>query len=276
MAKEFSCKRCGYNTNTKCNLQKHLQRQKPCESILSTVDRQTLLAELERKYTPDSPKCDLCGKQFTTSSNLTRHRHTCTSKPTQTVSDDQFAILTEEIRRMKEELERIRTQPPTITNITNNITNNVQINLNNFGSETLDHLPDAKLTQCVLNQDEGVYELIKEIHFNPNVPQNKNIRLKSTKQNLLEKYYDGQWIPCDKNRTLDELLRNGYRLLYTHFNTNADKPEFQDKESILMEYFMSTNNRTCSKYYQLRRDVFVMIMNHTGVYLLGLDNQNNQ
>ena len=43
---EFICKRCGYNTNVKCNLITHFERKKPCKPILENIEIETLLFNL--------------------------------------------------------------------------------------------------------------------------------------------------------------------------------------------------------------------------------------
>lgn len=43
---KFMCKRCGYSTNHKCDLVKHLKKKYTCDPILDTMNREDLLHEV--------------------------------------------------------------------------------------------------------------------------------------------------------------------------------------------------------------------------------------
>jgi len=45
---KYFCKRCGYKTNIKCNLITHFQRKKPCKPILSNINTNTLLSDIQK------------------------------------------------------------------------------------------------------------------------------------------------------------------------------------------------------------------------------------
>jgi len=47
----FSCKRCGYNTDFKCNLKAHFRRKKPCKPLLSSIPVSTLIEVLNEPFT---------------------------------------------------------------------------------------------------------------------------------------------------------------------------------------------------------------------------------
>jgi hypothetical protein len=116
-------------------------------------------------------------------------------------------------------------QPTSPTNIQtqNNIQQQINIiNLNNFGSETHEHITNKYSTECVLHKSIGLVNYIKAIPFNEQVPENRTLRLKSKKQVLFEKYVDGQWVVCDKNQTLDQIIEQNRKHLYIHFINNKD------------------------------------------------------
>ena len=113
----------------------------------------------------------------------------------------------------------------------NVINNTININLNNFGKESLEHISDEFLDKCIKKLNKGMVDLLENIHYNKNVPENNNIRIKSIKQNLLEKYQEGEWIECDKNNTLDELIRKGFKILYQHYLCSKDENIEENKES---------------------------------------------
>lgn len=75
----FSCDRCGYKTNIKCNLISHLQRQNWCvpniNNISPLIQLDNYIVKVESPYT-----CDICNKSFTCRTTLPRHKKRCLEK----------------------------------------------------------------------------------------------------------------------------------------------------------------------------------------------------
>jgi hypothetical protein len=113
-----------------------------------------------------------------------------------------------------------------ITNNINNINNNIQNNivLRSFGCESLEHLPQSFLNWCFANckEGEGMVQLIKDIHFDQECPENHNVRLKSSKKELMEVYTNGQWVVTDQDKVLTDLIEKGYRVLRSHGRKHKD------------------------------------------------------
>ena len=64
----------------------------------------------------------------------------------------------------------------TNNNITNNITNNNTININNYGDENLKHLRSKDFANLLSGIYSAVPKLIEKIHFDPEHPENQNIK----------------------------------------------------------------------------------------------------
>lgn len=75
----LTCQRCGYETSRKYDLKKHLNRTVPCKAILQDIEREELLAELNkikiREYL-----CDICNKAFKTPQSKYIHKRSCIMK----------------------------------------------------------------------------------------------------------------------------------------------------------------------------------------------------
>jgi 5-methylcytosine-specific restriction endonuclease McrA len=86
----FVCKRCGYETITKQNLRKHLQRKTPCKAIDESCDfpLDNLLKEIDVQFTSRF-ECKYCNKQFTESCNRYRHQKSCSVKQNIHIKDIQ-------------------------------------------------------------------------------------------------------------------------------------------------------------------------------------------
>jgi hypothetical protein len=131
---------------------------------------------------------------------------------------------------------------------------------NNFGSESLDHLPHEFLTFCVMSCNKGIRNLLQEIHYNQDVQENNNIRISSVKRKLLEKFVDGRWVVCDQNNTLDEMIKNGYRILFKHLaQLNASDEEAIMRNETANSYLMKLVRKE-NVYFDLRRDIYTMIL----------------
>lgn len=86
----------------------------------------------------------------------------------------------QKLDHFERKLEALSSSKTNITNINNNNgTYNINIQLNNFGQENVDHLTDEFLSNCLFNPKKGMTSLIETIHYNKDLPQNQNLRCKS-------------------------------------------------------------------------------------------------
>jgi hypothetical protein len=204
------------------------------------------------------------------------HLKHCNKRLTQTIDIEQVKqVVKEELRQelMKEFESKIS---KTINyNTTNNITinthnNNITQIINNFGNETTSHLSPEFLEHCLRNPKKGMSKLIENIHYNPDVPENHNLRCRSLKQNTFEKLVDEEWRICDASNTLDELIRKGYRILNAHYaeNVQSDPTFFDDEDRVQMyERFRFLSDTSCNDYFAVKRDLRLLVKDRT-MYLL--------
>lgn len=274
---KFTCKRCGYSTLYKANLYKHLDRVNPCDPTISDIKNRILLEELKPKIKDDSHKCKKCNKCFTQASSLSRHKKTCKATlSSNTIDIDAYNQLQRTVDVLMNELKTLKTNQSgnttinntTINNTTtieNNVANNVAVNIRNFGEEKKDHITDEKLKQHVLSCYHGIINLVNDIYFNPDVPENNNLRIKSNKQKLLEKFINGQWYTCDKNNTIRGMLDRVITMLTNFLSLNYEDPVF-DSEGRLdyLQKFYAQITRS-NAYYDLIRAVHVSLMNRSNI-----------
>lgn len=287
MATTYTCERCNYSCASKQAMEKHFLRKVACKVTESCADiplevlYSRLTGKVYQRY-----KCDFCSHESSCLSNKLCHMKTCRFKPSQnttphsekdetpkSVMDALPKEVVDELKFLRKEIERLSNCQPSTTNTTNNNhIENLQINqfnLHPFGKEQLQHIDEQFLTKCLLNTTQGVANLLSKIHFDQEVPQNRNLRVKSKKQNLLEKVIeDGSWEKCDKNNTLDELIRKGYKILFAHFlEAKEDNEHIKENEHVLQSWFIDLSSKK-GEYYRLRRDLFVLVLNNT-VYFVG-------
>jgi hypothetical protein len=272
--KKFSCPRCGLSSNLKANISIHLKSKKPCETKYSNISREDVLESLKRERKLPTEECAFC-KKVICKKSMKKHMLTCTEKPSTSLPSSNDINTDERDKRLlsafmdilQRELGMLKQQMGQTPNQTvNNVVNNtINININPFGNENMSHLTSEFLSHCLLNPTKGITKLIENIHYSDNVPENKNIRFKSNKNNTFEKFLDDQWIECDASNTLDELIRKGYRVLNEHYVENfMDNPDYDDdlrRQSI--ERFRFLADTTCQQYSSIKRDIRLLIKNKT-------------
>lgn len=276
--KKFTCPRCGASTDLKANLTCHLRSKTPCDTKFSSISREDVLKSLQKERKLPCVECVHCKKTVCTKS-IKRHLSVCSNKPDKpqpeqsnntghTVEDERDSrLLNKLIDIIQREFKDLRGQAlnnvyQTINNV---VSNTININVNQFGNETLSHLTMDFLSHCLMNPTKGITKLIENIHYNDDVPENKNIRFKSNKNNTFEKYSDEQWIECDASNTLDELIKRGYRVLSKHYADNyMDNPEYDDDvRRQAIEKFRFLADTSCPQYCSIKRDVRLLIKNKT-------------
>lgn len=96
----FECRRCGYASEHKHCLIKHLQRANECFPVLADLSRIELIKEFDKKFNETTFDCDYCAKKFNTRSSKYRHQSICKKKETQTL-EYQVKELQEQIKELQ-------------------------------------------------------------------------------------------------------------------------------------------------------------------------------
>ena len=179
------CKRCGYQTNRKDYLKRHLSRKFECKPLLSNISVVCLLNELNPK---NKFKCRYCEKTYSFISGRSRHEQTCT-----------YTVKT------SEQIPSTNITNNNITNITNNtINNNYHIHLNAFGKETYEHIDFKR----IFSDKNILFNLIKETHFNEQHPENWNVAIINERSKHANIYNGKEFVIIQKKDMIDMMLKN--------------------------------------------------------------------
>lgn len=270
---EFKCERCGYKTDNISNIRRHVRRKTVCKPKVRDIS----IDVLRTKYLPDDKdkniECTECGKKYSSRQGLYLHLRNDKCVDTK---DAKIERLENMMQELKKEIEDMKQKPIQVTNnttINNNNTANINniIVLNPYGSEDTSHLTHELLSHCILNPSKGLPALIDNIHYNPNIPENHNVRYKSTKNNSFEKYVNQHWMECDASNTLDELIRKGYRIMNAHYMEHIlNNPEYSDVSEIqqrALEMFRFLSDKTSNAYHSVKREVRLLVKDRT-MYLI--------
>lgn len=238
----FICDRCGYDTPKLFCLQKHFQRKTPCKPTHSDISICDLKKKLEletkkKKQTQNNTyQCNFCDNVYKQSSHRNRHQKTCKDNPNknQPVQDSKYDILLNEIRELKEQIQKNPT-----TNITNNnvsIDNSIRIKYvknaiyTNIDKSPIVTVEDGKLSysdfmiDCLTRKENGIVDIIKKVYFNEDYPENcvMSIDSQDLQKNTM-KIYDGKdWFQEMWSNVITPFMGIWYKILYRCYELHSD------------------------------------------------------
>ena len=136
----------------------------------------------------------------------------------------------EEIDKMKKEIEELKNfKIQTQNNITNtnshNTTNNT-ININNYGNEDLKHLKNSDFASLLGGIYNAVPKLIEKIHFDPEHPENQNIKYTNQKSPYLKIVKDKNGKFVNKKEELLDLIDNKCFMLKEKYYSILEKKKY--------------------------------------------------
>jgi len=138
--------------------------------------------------------------------------------------------------------------------------NNVA-DLVDFGNEVVELDPEF-LTTCLMHLSEGIVMMVRRIYFD--TPCNRNLCIKSRKQNLYGVLTEGKWIVADKNNTLDRMIRKCYGILFGHYVTaREENDDVRRCDEVIYSWLNNIGRSSGMVYFKLRRDLATLVINHS-------------
>ena len=240
----YTCKRCSTSYTEKKSLIIHLQRKAPCDILIDDIDRSVLLKDLvkDRNVSEYKYLCVLCKKGFRTTSNRINHEKICkhnanlSNVEEQKIDHDNIDEKDKIINELRLEIDRLKATSP---NNYNFVTQNVNINnmtqniyIHNFGEENLEHLKQDLIKHFI---NINIPKLIKDIHFNTNVPQNMNIQWND---DHIQRRENNKWIKVPISTGINQLIISKAKILenvekHADISKNLEKNDISDSMRIL-------------------------------------------
>ena len=145
----------------------------------------------------------------------------------------------------------------------NNIETQNIIVVNSFGNENIEHLTDQIICKLIqYSPFKCVPELIKKIHFDPEHPENHNIKLTNKKLNYAEIVKDNKWITTNKKKVIDDVIQNSYNILDNSYTDNKDS--MSDKQQERFDNFQEKyENEDESLHRSMKEEVDLVLINGT-------------
>lgn len=265
----MNCITCNLSFKSKRCLQAHLKTKKHLEG------------NVEKKY-----KCH-CGKSFSFNQGLHAHKKKCTSK--EFMSEVQILRSeNEELRKKQEEIEFIRQQEKeemkrqieelldkfsqfqgqstvNTTNNTHNIgtQNNIHIHINAFGKENMDYITNEFMGECVKKIYNSVPSLIQKIHFDPDHPENHNVKITNKKlPHASVMSEDQQWKLVNKQEAIEDMIDKGYNMIDEKFREDPSLYT-EERRRNYRKYQDNYDNEDKDTRKRLKNDVEYVILNGT-------------
>lgn len=234
----YSCKRCGYNSEFKSNLTRHLRKRVPCKAELEDIPREELLGEVVEKDAETEWTCPICHDVFHSRSSMYRHKRSCKAK---TEQKEKHRI--EELESRLQELENTTTHHThihqTVNNVNQGTINNITINA--VGKEDIGYLTEHPkfqefMVRCIRDRMEGVCNYLVKKHFDPAHPENHNLKKLNKKDDFMEVFDGRKW----KLRYSEDILEDIFENIQKDFADFVDQAftENGKMKKVWMDNFM--------------------------------------
>jgi hypothetical protein len=177
-------------------------------------------------------------------------------------------MLIEELKDIRQEIAELRREKSSnqsIINAQNIYINNIQVN--NFGAETYDHITDEFVRHCLMNKVQGAKSLIERIHFSDEVPENCNVRLKSLKNSIVEVKNNEKWVAKSCNEALETMISKGCNIMnkcYFKDEELMDK-DLNELDHRIQGFLLQMMDKNNNNYFDLRKRILVLIKEYSDV-----------
>ena len=241
----YICPRCGYEVNNLTKYVNHLKRKKICEPILSKTNLQKEYIKYNIKeriqmnpkesnsesnfgfMNPNESKrihfCKYCEKNYSTSSNLSKHLKKCKDKKKTDEANENMLelvkLLNEQKQEFKTELEKKNNQIDELikkaginnSTITQNIQNNIKLLA--YDKTDISDLTEKDFIRCFNHNNMCVPHLVKRIHFNPKKPENHNVFISNLKSGHIMIYDGRKWNTFNRDEIVDDIFDDKHDIL---------------------------------------------------------------
>ena len=216
--------------------------------------------------TPNEPICSYCNKSYSKMCHLRRHEKTCKKK-----KESEILVINqnEEIVKMKKEIEELKEKVKyksgnNIIN-NNNITNNT-ININNHGEENIEHLSEKYLLNLFSRTYRAIPLLVEKIYFDPEHPENQNIKLTNKKLPYVKIKKNNKWQFVDRKTEVMDLIDAMCFILsenYQNMSLKGKNNLNERQQSVIDKYLEKYRNNDKKLMKELENIVELTLINNS-------------
>ena len=167
--------------------------------------------------------CKYCEKNYSTSSNLSKHLKKCKDKKKTDEANENMLelvkLLNEQKQEFKTELEKKNNQIDELikkaginnSTITQNIQNNIKLLA--YDKTDISDLTEKDFIRCFNHNNMCVPHLVKRIHFNPKKPENHNVFISNLKSGYIMLYDGKKWNTYNRDEIVDDIFDDKHDIL---------------------------------------------------------------
>ena len=115
------------------------------------------------------------------------------------------------------------------TNITNN---NIQVNIFNFGEETMAHLSPPEVYRR-LQAFDSVKRVLNETFFNPDMPQNHNVTHRSSRDGMVMVRSNNEWEARPFGEVANTMIAKGINYTFTEYKVTPENADSRETDALL-------------------------------------------
>ena len=206
-------------------------------------------------------KCKYCNKCFKHRQSKYNHEKYKRCK----INSINITKLTEEIELLKERnknlINRLE-QNIQMTNTTNIENQQINIHINNYGNENLDYITKDFITRILKGPYVAVQKLIKHIHFNPQHPENSNIKITNKKLPFASVYKNNKWEVRNKKEVIEDIVDKSYNILDSEFFETNNKKLSNTQKQRYIKFQKKYDTKEKSLKKKLNKDIEIQILNY--------------
>ena len=209
-------------------IQKKIQKKQRTETELKRTGNSLQLTKTQIY------ECHECNKIFKTNKILKQHiKCYCKIKQEQNKQNKLLKNENETLKKQNQEnknekdffQKQIKEMKNQIEILLEKVGNNIIINniqLNNYGNENVKHITSKILKQLIETPSKSIPKLIKQIHFNEDFPENKNVRITNRKLPYAEVFKDNKWELRNKSEVVNNMFMTKSKILDDEFKEIKD------------------------------------------------------
>jgi hypothetical protein len=230
----YKCSGCTFSTQYITSIKNHIARKNKCSE--GVLEIQVVDADI---------RCTFCDTKLSNNNSLTRHLKTCKEK---IKLDTYNRIKDKEIAQLKKELKKERSKNEktaktinnntttnnnnTMTNSNNTINNYITISLTPYNDPNMEGMQQY-LEAAIRKTFLSVPNLIENIHFNKEYPENHNICI-TNRRTKDARVFDGKkWKTINKELLLNEMVDTYERELTNFAEEKGNAKYIKNYESAM-------------------------------------------
>ena len=242
----YDCKCCKFSTNLKSNYTRHLKTKKH-QKVTKSYPK--LPSEIGKSSSSESKNfkhiCKYCGKEYKHRPGLSRHiKYSCQKNEDEDLKE-LVKLMNEQLNTINNKLnestvenekkDKMIKKLTTKLQINNYNTNNVIVtNILNYKDTDISHLTSKDYERAIKQVNNAIPSIMKEIHFNPEKPENMNIYIPNIKDKYLLIFNENEWQIKARSHAVNNLIDDKYVILKDWYDENLrdrDINENMDQES---------------------------------------------